>query len=342
VFSEPLFERFIARLNDWSLEHLGLVPIGDPTLHLMVNGCSLALHSDFHNGAYGYVFSLTRWEQRTFRGGETLLLKDGIPSYKKHFAHQMTLVELIPARFNQLLVFDDRIVHATPTIEGSMDPKEGRIAMVGHIRATGPKVKGALSGPEVRRVVSEMLPRLAERLKQHKDVQGTLAARLRVAPTGEVASVVTLSDTLVVPVTGYAKSDAVTAARLEIDKMLADLRFPAASDASEVTVSILAPIPDLRPIDIAVRHTLPLERALADVAPLVGVKALGQGTAKFFISGDRDDQGWVVKAPVDGTIRVTPGEFRVSFEAPMWVPSQRMQFEIDVKQFLEQVARGGS
>lgn len=342
VFAEDLFERFIARLGEWSLENLGLVPIGDPTLHLMVNGCSLSLHSDFHNGAYGYVFSLTRWDQRSFRGGETLLMKDGIPSYKKHFAHQMTLVELVPAKFNQLLVFDDRIVHSTPTIEGSMDPKEGRIAMVGHIRATGPKVKGSLSGPEVRGTIAEVLPGLAERIKPHKDVQGTIAARLHVAASGEVTSTVMLSDQLVVPLTGYAKSEAVAAVRSEVEKTLASLRFPASSGTSEVTVAILTPIPELKPIEITVPHSLPVDRVIANVQPLVGATPLGQGTAKFYITGDREDQGWLVRAPVDGFIRVSPSDIRVSFEAPMWVPSQRMQFELDVKKFLEQAARAGS
>ena len=340
VFPEPLFQRFVDRLSDWCMEHLGLLPIDDPTLHLMVNGCYLALHSDFHNGTYGYVFSLTRWDQRSFRGGETLLMKDGIPSYKKHFAHMTMLTELVPARFNQLLVFDDRVVHATPIIEGNMDPKEGRIAMVGHMRATGPKVKGALAGPDVRRIVAEKLPSLAERLKQWKEVQGVVAARLNVGPTGEVTSAVTLSNTLVVPVSGYAKSDAVTAAKAEIDQMLAALKFPAAADSSQVTVAILVPVPDLKPIEVTLPHSLPIDRALACVEPLfAGTKALGKGTAKFDLAGERDEHGWVVRAPLDGVIRVGAGDVRASFEAPMWVPSQRMQLEVDVKAFLERAVK---
>lgn len=340
LFPEALFQRFVDRLSDWSFEHMGLLPIDDPMLHLMINGCHLALHSDFHNGTYGYVFSLTRWDQRSFRGGETLLLKDGIPSYKKHFAHMSMLTELVPARFNQLLVFDDRVVHSTPTIEGNMDPKEGRIAMVGHMRATGPKSKGALSGPDARRIVAEALPSLAERLKQWKDVQGVVASRLAVAPTGEVTSVTTLSSTLVVPVTGYAKSDAVPAVKAQIDAMLGGLRFPESAGASDVTVAILVPVPDLRSIEITIPHALSAERAHAAVAPLfAGTKALGKGTARFDLTGTRDEQGYSVSAPVDGVIRVGASDVRASFEAPMWVPSQRMQLEMDVKQFLERALR---
>ena len=86
VFPAPLFGRFMSFLRQWCMENLGVTP-GIPNLHLMVNGCKLELHSDFHNGAWGYVYSLTRWEQRKFSGGETALLHDGIPSYKKHHAH---------------------------------------------------------------------------------------------------------------------------------------------------------------------------------------------------------------------------------------------------------------
>jgi hypothetical protein len=87
--------------------------------------------------------------------------------------HGEVLYDLIPAHFNQLLVFDDRIVHATPTIEGTMDPMDGRIAMVGHIRATSPIVTGNLDETQARSVVREVLPHLRERIRSHWDVQGT-------------------------------------------------------------------------------------------------------------------------------------------------------------------------
>ena len=65
---------------------------------------------------------LRGWNKDNFSGGETLLMRDGVPSYKKHHVHGEVLYELIPARFNQLLIFDDRIVHGTPVIQGNMDP----------------------------------------------------------------------------------------------------------------------------------------------------------------------------------------------------------------------------
>ena len=104
------------------------------------------------------------------------MLRDGTPSYKKHHAHGDVLYELIPAHFNQLLVFDDRIVHATPTIEGSMDPIEGRIALVGHIRATSPVISGNLDWTQACKVVSGLLSQVRDRIRNYKDVQGTVTS----------------------------------------------------------------------------------------------------------------------------------------------------------------------
>jgi hypothetical protein len=79
VFQTDIFDRFMQHLRHWCVENLGLVPMRVPFLNLMINGCRLGLHSDFHNGAFGYVFSLTRWKVRKFSGGETLLMRDGGP-----------------------------------------------------------------------------------------------------------------------------------------------------------------------------------------------------------------------------------------------------------------------
>jgi hypothetical protein len=336
VFPNSLFGPFLERLHNWSFEYLGLLPIGDPTLHLMVNGCSLSLHSDFHNGSLGYVYSLTRWDRRTFSGGETLLMKDGIPSYKKHQAHGPTLFELVPACFNQLLVFDDRIVHATPVIEGSMNPKEGRIAMVGHIRSTSARVTGPLSGSIVRQIIAEMLPELAHRLEKYRDVDGTISFRLKIDPGGEVTSLSVLTNNLIVPLSGYAKSDTVEAVRAIVRQMVAKLRFPSAGDVSHVTFSILLPVPDLRPIRVTIPHRLAVTEALQCVAQLFSSNsALGRGTAKFGLTGASVAEGFVVHEPIEGMIEVTSDQVLATFDAPMWVPSQRVQFEQDVVGFLK-------
>ncbi len=336
VFPEPMFERFMQRLRLWCVENLGLVPVGMPHLHLMVNGCRLGLHSDYHNGAWGYVYSLTRWDKKSFLGGETLLLRDGIPSYKKHHVHGEVLYELMPANFNQLLIFDDRIVHATPTIEGGMDPMEGRIAMVGHIRATSPLVSGGVSSAEARRVISEALPGLKDRLQSHKDVQGTISWRLSVAPSGAVESATALTDNLVAPITGYERSEAVATVRAHIHKVMSGLRFPRAAQPSSIIVPVLVPLPDLRPIEASVSHDMPVAAAVETVARLLAGK---DGLA---IEGAWDGQRFIAHEPVAGVIRVECSSITLSFDAPMWVPSQREAFRAHVATLASQALGASS
>lgn len=323
VFPKPVFERFMHRLRLWCMENLGLTPMNLPYLHLMVDGCRLGLHSDFHNGAWGYVYSLTRWEKRKFSGGETLLLRDGVPSYKKHHVHGEVLYELIPAQFNQLLVFDDRIVHATPTVEGSMDPLDGRIALVGHIRATSPLViSGSIQWAEARRVVLEALPHLRDRIRNYKDVQGTATYRLAVAATGAVESVTILTDNVVTPFTGYDNSDAVASVKSLIQQTMAGLKFPAAAGRSAVVVPVLIPLPDLRPIEFAIPHD-----SSRDAIREWAATHLSEG-AGLELQGSWEEETFAVREPIAGSIRIEPHQIAVSFDPPMWVPSQRESFQM--------------
>jgi hypothetical protein len=322
-----VFERFMQRLRLWCMENLGLIPMSEPYLHLMVNGCKLGLHSDFHNGAWGYVYSLTRWENRKFSGGETLLLRDGVPSYKKHHVHGEVLYELIPAHFNQLLVFDDRIVHGTPTIEGSMDPLDGRIVLVGHIRATSPVVSGSLRWGEARRVVLAALPHLRDRIRSYKDVQGTITYRLEIGATGTVESVTILTDNVVTPFTGYDHSDAVASVKSITQQTIAGLKFPPAAGKSAVIVPVLIPLPDLHPIEFAVSHDSSRDAIHEWVAT-----RLGQGDA-LELQGSWEADTFVVREPIAGSIRIGPRQIVGSFDPPMWVPSQRERFQAALKEW---------
>ena len=326
---EAMYTRFMQHLRHWCMENLGQVPIGTPWLHLMVNGCRLELHSDFQNGTWGYVYSLTRWQNRTFSGGETLLMRDGIPSYRKHHVQGDVLYDLIPAQFNQLLVFDDRIVHGTPVIEGSMNPLEGRIALVGHLRATSPVVSGPLSAVTARAVVQDVLPRLADQIKEYKDVQGTITFRLTIGSSGAVESLTALTDNIITPVTGYEPSEEVTAVKSIIQQTLSALRFPAARGESSIIVPVLVPLPDLHPIEIAVPHELPRE-ALTKwaLARLKNGEPLG-------LQGSWEGETFLVKEPIAGNLRIEPRRLVIAFDAPMWVPSQRDKFQMRLAQQLK-------
>ena len=114
------------RSASWARETLGMGYVTWPYLSLYVDGCRQDLHNDF-GGRFGYVYSLT-WDERKTIGGETIVLYDG-----DLFRNNMTssaagwnLYEMIPPRFNRLVVFDDRMPHGVQRVEGAMDPLEGR------------------------------------------------------------------------------------------------------------------------------------------------------------------------------------------------------------------------
>lgn len=333
VFPIEMFDRFMQRLQEWCIENLGLTPMNLPFLHLMVNGCRLGLHSDFHNGAWGYVYSLTRWEERKFAGGETLLLKDGTPSYKKHHVHGDVLYELVPANFNQLLLFDDRIVHATPTVEGNMDPLDGRIAMVGHIRAASPVVRGSVKEDAVRRVILDAMPHLRDRIRPYKDVQGTISFKLEVGPNGLVESTFILTDNVITQSSGYENSEAVDAVRSLIQKTMMGIKFPQAEGVSTVIVSVLVPIPDLRPLELCIRY----EGSREAIYDWVVQRLRDEGGPA--IQGRWDGDTYVVRAPIAGNIRIESGQISFSFDPPMWVPSQREHFLRTVSEWAKSARR---
>lgn len=329
VFPKEVFDRFMQRLRAWCMENLGLMPVDLPYLNMMVDGCRLGLHSDFHNGAFGYVFSLTRWENRNFSGGETLLLRDGIPSYKRHHVHGDVLYELVPAHFNQLLVFDDRIVHATPTIEGSMDPLHARIALVGHIRAISPVVSGSMPAAEVRKVMLQALPHVRARIANVKDVQGTITYRLVVGPSGGVESMTTLTDNLVTPVSGYDRSEAVGAVRAAVQQVIGGLKFAASTGTSVVTLPVLVPIPDLRPIEFSVEHATSREALREWLATELSE------VDRIEFQGSWEGESFSVREPIAGRIEVEPNRITFSFDAPMWVPSQRERFKTTLMEWAQ-------
>lgn len=334
MFPQPLWRRFDRHLRQWCMEHAGLMPTGEPNLHLMVNGCTLGLHSDFQNGTLGFVYSLTRWQSRKFAGGETLLLRDGVPSYRKHHVHGEVLYELVPAQFNQLLLFDDRIVHGTPTIQGSMDPLEGRIALVGHLRAASPVVTaGPLDEAAAREVVAGFHRSLAEPLKPFRDVQGVTSLRLAVAADGRVESVEVLTDNFVTAQSGYEANDDVCAARALVLDAAAKLRFPGAGGPSKLVAPVLLPLPELRPVEIVIAHAgqAPVLRE-ALKAQLKESEALG---FRVEVQGD----SFAVREPLAGTIRIESHRIVAFFDAPMWVPSQREHFQAVLAEKLGMLAR---
>lgn len=147
VIARDVLDRFIEQLQAFAMRRLGMDVVTWPYLSLYVEGCKQILHNDSRNGAFGYVLSLTHWDQRKFEGGETLIFREQDYWASGRFRDAgagVAFYEKIPSRFNQLLVFDDRLIHSVPEVRGTTDPREGRIVLHGHMECKGVSVEGPL------------------------------------------------------------------------------------------------------------------------------------------------------------------------------------------------------
>lgn len=147
VIAREVLDRFFEQLGWFATRRLGMDTVTWPFLSLYVEGCKQVLHNDSRNGAFGYVFSLTQWDQRRFEGGETLIFREQDYWASGRFREEgagNAFYEKIPSRFNQLLVFDDRLIHGVPEVRGTTDPREGRVVLHGHMECKGVSVQGPL------------------------------------------------------------------------------------------------------------------------------------------------------------------------------------------------------
>jgi len=232
-------ESFAWALQNWSLKRMGLGSVQWPLLSLYIPGCSQNLHNDALNGRFGYVYSLTNPERRTL-GGATMILKEGDP-FRNNLAHPNTMdgiSDTIEPVFNRLLLFDDRIMHGVERIEGSMDPREGRFVLHGHIHDNGPVATGALAYETIQPVIQNALNWFTQS-------SGAEAARFRgpfciaftISPAGAFDGVRVLLDR----VAAIAESDTAgwPGLRARYLASLQSIRFPTATGPTEVIFPIV-------------------------------------------------------------------------------------------------------
>ncbi|HEX8216866.1 MAG TPA: hypothetical protein VF577_05320 [Allosphingosinicella sp.] len=188
VMPRALADRFHSALTAWSWNVLGMGRVTHPFLSLYIPGCRQAFHNDSRNGRFGFVYSLTH-NVRDTRGGETLVMREGDLFRTNLETSQAGLggfYEAIAPEFNRLTIFDDRMPHAVQAVEGSMDPREGRFVLHGHISLTGPGTRGALTPAEVGPAVEEAANEVLDARTLTADPHGPVVVRLAIAPSGEV------------------------------------------------------------------------------------------------------------------------------------------------------------
>src|ERR1051326_152675 len=237
VIGLELAQRFYGHLQRYAFETFGLGKVFWPFLSVYVAGCCQGVHNDAGNGRLGYVSSLTRWDRRNFAGGETVLFRDSAWTANETIAKPraaLNFFELIPSEFNRLLVFDDRVPHAVQRIEGTMDPRAGRIVMHGHFRESGISVEGALGGEQLHPAVASILAELKPRQERVSlGYHGLIVVRLEIGPGAKRAQVSTLFDRVLALSAGLPAFPSG-----ELTDFLADWQFPPADSRTRITLPI--------------------------------------------------------------------------------------------------------
>jgi hypothetical protein len=200
-FRPDLYRRFTAAVREWGGTHLGCDRITEPWLSYYLDGCRQELHTDVPQGPWAFVFSLTRWEERRFTGGETLLAGAEVLDYWRGFdpgrpLEADTLLGRLPSRYNQLTVFDARIPHGVARVEGTHDPLQSRVVVHGWFRTPSLSVRGALRPNEAAPVIARLREDWRALLTGDR-ITGLAIWRLRVGPDGAVTAADLLADTLV-------------------------------------------------------------------------------------------------------------------------------------------------
>ena len=237
IFPKTLVEKFVAALRMWSVDQLGMSKVSWPYLSLYLNGCRQDLHNDATNGRFAFVYSMTPSSRRT-TGGETILLGEGdlVRKYLKQPAAGSAIRHLIEPHFNRLLVFDDRIVHGVERVDGSMDPREARCVLHGHIEEAGPQVRGALSVTTVRDAIQSVFETFLDEATAATQIyQGPLVIRWSITAAGRADQIRIILDRVL------SRSAAEIEWRVVRDRLLEILqeaRFPASEGETEVTLPV--------------------------------------------------------------------------------------------------------
>ncbi len=239
VIPRTLCDQFLAALLQVAVDQFGMTGVSWPMLSLYVAGCGQGIHNDARNGRLGYVFSLTPWDTRRFAGGETMIFRDPRPIGPSAVAEARATTDfydLVPAHFNQLLVFDDRVPHAVPRLEGTMVPEDGRVVLHGHI-VDGPAIStGALPVAMARAAVAGHLQAIGPKIAEiGRGLAGALTMRLKVRPDGTIESGQILYDRLLAIADDAVDTKMAIAAAIELVR---PLRFAAAGGESSVTLAV--------------------------------------------------------------------------------------------------------
>lgn len=239
-FSPGLYRNFGAGLRQWGEIFLGTGSYTEPWLSYYIDGCVQELHTDVAQGPWAFVFSLTRWDDRRFTGGETVLAAQNTLDYWRNFDPERPLergqlLATLAPRFNQLLVFDGRVPHGVARVDGTRDPVHSRIAIHGWFLEPVLSAEGALSVRDIEEPARAVVDTWQSKRTDGGPLHGVASVRLAVDGKGTVTQAEALASTLL-SLDGRLQV-AETAAQLAFE-LSRRTRFPLASAGDETIITI--------------------------------------------------------------------------------------------------------
>jgi hypothetical protein len=210
-------------------------------LSCYVDGCEQKLHADIPHGPWAFVYSLTPWTKRRFRGGETLLMREEILDYWAHAGERRGLEEngifnAIEPRFGRLVVFDPRVPHGVRRVEGAKSVVEGRLVIHGWFVNPRPFVEGPLPTRELTSRIHDWTGLLDQVFTKIGGMDGVLSLRFQVKPSGEVSSIKVLTNSLK---SVAHETQAPNLLRKFIVQEVAKTKFSRLGQVSQVTIPFL-------------------------------------------------------------------------------------------------------
>lgn len=240
-FPPALYRRWHEQLVWWGRRTLGCHDVSPPWLSVYVEGCRQELHGDLPHGPWAFVYSLTDWKRRQFRGGETLLVRDEVLDYWRDFrsergVEEVDLLQAIEPRLSRLTVFDPRRPHGVRRVEGTHDPRAGRIVIHGWFVQPRPFVEGGLPARAAQPAIEAATEALGPFIESGLPLSGMLSLQLRVAPSGVASRPTVLSDTTRVSGEWEPERRRMVAA---VVKQLDGLRLARAKQPSTITLPLV-------------------------------------------------------------------------------------------------------
>ena len=237
-FSASSFNHIKNQLVRFGQDQLGCHSISEPWLSYYTEGDGQDLHTDSPHGPWAFVYSLT--PTIDFSGGETQILKPQTLSYWSHFSrergYELTdLAELIPPRFNQLLVFDPRLPHGVTTVRGVRDPLKARLVLHGWFVNPEPFVVGGLKLTSITPHLNRQLTLLLKNAAIPETLFGTLTLAISISRSGQVTHAKPLTNSLVDREGKNSPSQFVK----EICHEFRNFRFPRSTKTSLLTLPLM-------------------------------------------------------------------------------------------------------